>query len=218
MYICEGLVLNLPPENKPWNVSGYFKTYMRIKDINIQVGDFFSFKTADETYRVIFCIESQIKKSPFYYLFAATTINTTYRPTTQDVKECGFYGIVNRKKFYLKTNKNAESIMWKDDFPELNPFIVGAFHLIISRKDFLKFEGDFEFIENLPIRENLHMTGNSGMNASSQESLNKLFLSDIDNYMGIQGQKSIVLTCILKNKEELQDTENLWSKLKSIWK
>ena len=46
----------------------------------------------------------------------------------------------------------------------------------------------------------------------------KLFLSDIDNYMGIQGQKSIVLTCILKNKEELQDTENLWSKLKSIWK
>ena len=85
---------------------------MRIKDINIQVGDFFSFKTADETYRVIFCIESQIKKSPFYYLFAATTINTTYRPTTQDVKECGFYGIVNRKKFYLKTNKNAESIMF----------------------------------------------------------------------------------------------------------
>ena len=25
MYICEGLVLNLPPENKPWNVSGYVK-------------------------------------------------------------------------------------------------------------------------------------------------------------------------------------------------
>ena len=24
MYICDGLVLNLPPENKPWNVSGNF--------------------------------------------------------------------------------------------------------------------------------------------------------------------------------------------------
>ena len=25
MYICDGLVLNLPPENKPWNVSGNAK-------------------------------------------------------------------------------------------------------------------------------------------------------------------------------------------------
>jgi hypothetical protein len=194
---------------------------MRIKDKNIQVGDFFSFKTLDGTYRVIFCIETQVAKSPFYYWFAATTINTTYRPTKQDIMECGFYGIVNRKKFYFKTVKNAESIMWKDDFPELNPFIVGVFHLTINRKDLLKFQEDFEFIENLPIHEKLHMTGNSGMNASSQESLNKLFLSDIDKYMGIQGQKSIVLTCILKNKEdhkeESEDTGNFWSKLKSFW-
>ena len=26
MYICDGLVLNLPPENKPWNVSKHMKT------------------------------------------------------------------------------------------------------------------------------------------------------------------------------------------------
>jgi hypothetical protein len=191
---------------------------MRIKDRNIQVGDFFSFKTVDGTYRVLFCVYSQVKKSPFYYTFATTTINSTYRPTKNDIMECGFYGIVNRKKFYFKTLKNAESIMWKDDFPELNPFIVGVFHLTIYRKDLFKFEGDFEFIENLPIHENLHMTGNSGMNASSQESLNKLLLSDIDKFMSIHGQKSIVLTCILQNKEELQDTKNFWSKLKSFWK
>ncbi len=195
---------------------------MIIKDKNIQVGDFFSFKTLDGTYRVLFCVDTQVKKSPFYYTFATTTINSTYRPTKNDIMECGFYGIVNRKKFYFKTLKNAESIMWKDDFPELNPFIVGVFHLTIYRKDLLKFQEDFEFIENLPIRKNLHLTGNSCMSANSQESLNKLFLSDIDKFMSIQGQKSIVLTCILNNNEnnmkETRDTENFWSKLKSFWK
>ena len=32
MYICIGLVLNLPPENKPWNVATHFKNSMRIKN------------------------------------------------------------------------------------------------------------------------------------------------------------------------------------------
>lgn len=180
---------------------------------------FFSFKALDGNYRVIFCVETQITKSPFYYWFATTTINSSHRPTKQDILECGFYGIVNRKKFYYKTKKNAESIMWKDDFPELNPFIVGVFHLTINRKDLLKFQEDFDFIKNIPIREKLHLTGNSGMYASNRESLNKLFNSDIDNYMGIHGQKSIILTCIIKNSKDPNHNkpESFWSKLKSKW-
>ena len=33
MYICEGLVLNLPPENKPWNVNCNFKKMNRKRNL-----------------------------------------------------------------------------------------------------------------------------------------------------------------------------------------
>ena len=35
MYICDGLVLNLPPENKPWNVIGYTTKNRKMKNMKI---------------------------------------------------------------------------------------------------------------------------------------------------------------------------------------
>ena len=39
MYICDGLVLNLPPENKPWNVGGKLRrNYADENNLKINIG------------------------------------------------------------------------------------------------------------------------------------------------------------------------------------
>lgn len=188
---------------------------------NIEVGDFLSFKASDGNYRVIFCVSVFKEKEPFYFDFAATTINEKNRPTKEQILESGFFGIVNRKKLYFITEQNADSKMWKDHHPEIDPFLVGVYVLTIWLKDFMGFQENFELIENIPIIKNLHLKGNGSMNASSLESLNKLFLSNIDEVMAERRQKAIVISSILlENEKQSKESENdnsFWVKFKSLW-
>lgn len=184
---------------------------------NIEVGDFLSFRASDGNYRVIFCVAIQIKESPFYFHFAATTINSKNKPHKEEIFKCGFYGIVNRKNLYFKTEHNSASGMWKDHRPEIDPFLVGVYELTIWRKDFMRFRDAFEYIDNISIHENLHLKGNGGMNASSLEALNKLFLSNINEIMVERRQKAIVISSIFsdcKNQgEQAQNKNSFWEKL-----
>lgn len=186
---------------------------------NVKVGDFLSFKTVDGNFRVIFCVGVQIERSPFYFHFAATTIDSENKPDKEGIMKSGFYGIVNRKNLYYKTEKNSASKMWQDHHPEIDPFFVGVYAINIWRKDFMQFRDSFEYIKNISIRENLHLKGNGFMNASSLESLNKLFLSNIDEVMAERRQKAIVISSILLDSENQSEESNknnsFWMKLKA---
>ncbi len=188
---------------------------------NIEIGDFLSFRDTNKNFRVLFCVSVFKEKEPFYFNFAATTINQKNKPTKEQIIESGFYGIVNRKKLYFKTDENANSKMWKDHHPEINPFLVGVYGLTIWLKDLIRFQEHFEFIENIPILKNLHLSGNGSMNASSLESLNKLFISNIDEVMSERRQKAVVISSILLKNEnqskESSSNNNIWAKLKSMW-
>lgn len=170
---------------------------------NIEIGDFLSYRVEDNNYRVILCISTQITKSPFSFGFAVLTINQQKKPTKTDLLNSGFYGIVNRKKLYHKTKENSNSIMWKDHHPEINPFLIGAYTLLIWRKEFMRFREYFEFVVNIPIIKNLDLTGSGTMVATDKESLDKIFLSNIDEVMGERRQKAIVIPSILIGNEKL---------------
>lgn len=188
---------------------------------NIEVGDFFSFKASDENHRVIFCIGVYKERSPFFFTFAATTIRTKNKPSKEEIYQSGFYGIVNRKSLYFKTEQNINSGMWKDHHPEIKPFFVGTYGLLISRKELMRSREDFEFIVNLPIIENLQQAGNGSMNANGMESLDKLFVTNIDELMAKRRQKAVVISSILlknENQSEVSNNNNsFWVKLKSMW-
>lgn len=193
----------------------------KLKIIDLEVGDFLSFKASDGNYRVIFCVSVFKEKEPFYFDFAATTINQKNRPSKEQIIKSGFFGIVNKKELYFKTEENANSRIWNDHHPEIEPFFIGTYGLAIWLKDFVRFQEKFEFIENLPIIENLHLKGNGGMNAGSFEALNKLFVPDVYKIMSERRQKAITINSILL-KNSFKDNpqrnhDGLWSKLKSLW-
>ena len=74
---------------------------------------------------------------------------------------------------------------------------------------------DFEFIINLPIIENLQQAGNGGMNANGLEYLDKLFVTNIDEFMAEKRQKAIVISSILlenENQSEISNNNNKWEK------
>lgn len=188
---------------------------------NIELGDFLSFRASDKNYKVIFCIGVYKERSPFFFEFAATTINTKNKPSKEEIYQSGFFGIVNRKSLYFKTEQNINSGMWKDHHPEIEPFFVGTYGLLISRKELMRSREDFEFIVNLPIIENLQKAGNGGMNVNGLEYLDKLFVTNINEFMAERRQKAIVISSILleneKQSEESNNDNSFWVKFKSLW-
>lgn len=57
----------------------------KIRDIN--TGDFFTFKAADNKYKVIFCTSLCKDKSPYHFTFAALNYDQVEKPTIQNILE-----------------------------------------------------------------------------------------------------------------------------------
>lgn len=73
-------------------------TKNKIKDVD--TGDILTFKASDSHYKVIFCVDSYRERSPFHFTFGGTTIDQTSLPTIDEVINCEFYGIGNRKSSF----------------------------------------------------------------------------------------------------------------------
>jgi len=81
--------------------------------------------------------------------------------------------------------------------PEIEPYFLGSYSLIIWRKDFMKFRHNFEAIGNLKIVDNLDKIGRSGMNASGWNTLNQFFVDNYNLILKDRGQKAFKLKSIL---------------------
>ena len=204
----------------------------KIKDINI--GDFLSFEASDGFYRVLFCSSVQKSRSPYFFNFSVTTINSESKPTIKDIRDSQYYGKGNRNGH--KFEKNELEKMW-EFHPEIKPNYLGTYELLITRKDFMSFRDKFELITSLPILENLNQNGSGGMNASDLNVLDDLFVNRIESFMKNQNQEKYLTEAILKlenkkkhilattyknnggNPAKTNNSNNnkLWSQLKSLW-
>jgi len=195
----------------------------KIKDVKI--GDFLSFKTSDGFYRVLFCSSVQKSRSPYFFNFSATTIKSKTKPTINDIRSSHYYGKGSRNR--QKFEEDELKKMW-GLHSEIKPNYLGTYELLITRKDFMSFKKDFEFISNIPILENLNLNGSGGMNASNINVLDDLFVNRIENFMKSQGQEKYLTEAIIKLEYKIKahtgnnGYNSLWfsgrKKLRTIFK
>jgi len=168
----------------------------KIKDINL--GDALTFRAWDGNYKLLLCTSVHKKKSPHYYIFAGLTFSSFNKPVLKDVLESYFYGTGNTKSDYFKYNDDELDRMW-GVHPEVKPYYLGSYGLMILRKDFLSFRSDIEYVVNVSIPTQLEMHGNGSMNISSFSFINELFSNDnLDEIMGKRFQKAFKITAISK--------------------
>lgn len=187
------------PSAKLENVTSNAKTDYRMKKItDINRGDLLTFKANDESYKVMLCTSTYKEKSPQNFTFAALTYNDKEKPTIENILYSDFWGIGNTKNDYFKYSDNELNQMWSIH-PDVKPYYLGSYGLVIWRKDFLKFRDNLEFIGNLNIVENLDKNGNGSMNASDWEFIKDFFANKINLVMPDRGQKTFKIKAIIKN-------------------
>jgi len=166
------------------------------KITDICQGDLFTFKAGDNKYKMLLCTSTYKVRSPQYYTFAALTYNSLDKPTIADILDSSFLGIGNRKSDYFKYSDKELNKMW-GNHPEIKPYFLGSYGLLIWRKDFMKFRDNFELIGNLKTVNNLDKNGNGSMNVSDWDYLDKFFTDNFVSILNNRGQKAFKLKAIL---------------------
>lgn len=168
----------------------------KIKDIS--QGDVLTFIADDGKYKAIICTSVYKEKSPQNFTFAATTVDQTNSPTINEVINHDFYGIGNIKADYFKYSEEEVNNMW-NQHPEIEPYHLGTYGLIIWRKDFMKFRDSFSLIGNLNLVDNLDKNGNGSMNSSDWTFLKDFFNQKFKSVLVERGQKQFNVKAIIKN-------------------
>lgn len=168
----------------------------KIKEIN--KGDVLTFRASDNKFKLILCTSVYKERSPFNFTFAALTYTAETVPTLKNIINCEFYGIGNRNNEYFKYTSTELNKMWAIH-PEIKPYFLGSYGLIIWRKDFLKFRNNFQIICNLSIIDNLDKNGSGGMNASVLTVLDALFVNKLSILENELGQQKFKIKAILKD-------------------
>jgi hypothetical protein len=168
----------------------------KIKDIH--QGDILTFKAADGNYKALLCTSTYKDESPQNFTFAALTYDSAEKPTIAGIYESGFFGTGNKKDEYYKYPDGELQNMWALH-PEVKPYYLGSYGLVIWRKDFMKFRDNFEFIGNIKIVDHLDKNGNGSMNASDWNFLQDFFNQKFRTVLPDRGQTAYKVKAISKS-------------------
>ncbi|SCW80341.1 hypothetical protein [Mucilaginibacter sp. NFR10] len=159
-------------------------------------GDVFTFLAADNRYKVIICTSIYKARSPHYCIFAALTYDNEEIPVIEDAINSGFWGKAVYKGGNFKYPDSQIQCMWQYH-PEIKPYYLGSYGLLIWRKDFLQFKDNMKFVGNLKIINDLDKNVNSSMNASSWLTLQRFFNSEISKVLTYRSQKVFEVRSVL---------------------
>lgn len=168
----------------------------KIKDIN--QGDIVAFKTEDDNYKALLCTSTYKDKSPQNFTFAALAYDKPELPTLESIRDCNFFGIGNRKNDYFKYSDKELDKMWALH-PDIKPYFLGSYGLIIWRKDFMKFRDNMEYIGNITIVDHLDKNGNGSMNASDWTFLRDFFYQKFKTVFVDRGQRQFSIKSIIRD-------------------
>jgi hypothetical protein len=165
----------------------------------ISKGDILTFKGLDNRYKAILCTSCYRDKSPYNFTFAALTFDSEEKPKIDNILETNFYGVGNIKDNYFKYSETERAKIWTTH-PEIKPYSLGSYGLVIWRKDFMKFRDKMEFIGNINIVDNLDKNGGGAVNASEWNALTGIFT---DKYQRIlkeeRGQRTFKVQSIVRD-------------------
>jgi hypothetical protein len=170
----------------------------KITDIN--QGDLLTFKAADNRYKALLCISTYKEKSPQNYTFAALTYDSIEKPSIENLYESEFFGIGNTRDEYYSYSEEDLKRIWTIH-PEVKPYCLGAYGLLIFRKDFMKIRDNFEFIGNFKIIDNLDKQARGSMNASDWALLKDFFSEKYKTLLPERGQKTFKVKSIVRTNE-----------------
>jgi hypothetical protein len=165
-----------------------------IKDVN--QGDVLTFKANDGKYKGILCTSTYKQRSPFCFEFAALTYDSFERPQLEDIRAVYFYGKGNIKDDYFKYSDVQREKIW-EVHPEIKPYSLGSYGLLIARKDFMKFRNKMEYVGNLRIVDHLDKNGRGGMNASNWDLLADFFVDQYKSVLEERGQNTFKVEAIV---------------------
>jgi len=165
-----------------------------IKDIN--QGDVLTFKANDGKYKAILCTSTYKQRSPFFYNFVALTYDSFEWPQLKDIRAAHFYGKGNIKDDYFKYSDVQREKIWAVH-PEIKPYSLGGYGLLIVRKDFMKFRNKMEYVGNLRIVDHLEKNGSGSMNASDWDLLADFFVDRYKSVLEERGQNAFKVEAIV---------------------
>lgn len=168
----------------------------KIRDVN--QGDLLTFKATDGRHKALLCTSTDKERSPQSFTFAVLTYDSADKPTVKSICESGFYGIGNRKKDYFKYSDSEQQKMWTIH-PEVKPYDLASYGLIIWRKDFMKFRKNFELLRNIEIVDHLDKNGSGGINGSDWNFLLAFFNEKFKTFLPEKGQTVFKVKAILRN-------------------
>jgi hypothetical protein len=158
------------------------------KSRDITKGDVLIFQGFDQKYKAILCTTTMKIGSPFLFEFAALTIDMEMKPDLDDIRSAHFFGKGNRYDDFFEYAEAEKRKMWKLH-PEIHPYCLGSYGLLISRKDLMKARDHFDLIGNLNIVDHLDKHSGSGMNASDLDFLRDFFT---DKYKTILPDRGLI--------------------------
>ena len=164
----------------------------------ISKGDVLTFKGSDNRHKAILCTSCYKEKSPHNFTFAALTFDSERRPQLEDIYESEFYGIGNIKDDYFEYSSSERKRIWTAH-PEIKPYSLGSYGLVIWRKDFMKFRDKVELVGNIDIVDNLDKNGRGSMNSSDWDFLREFFTDKYKTVLEERGQKTFKLRSIIRD-------------------
>jgi len=167
-----------------------------IKKIN--KGDILTFKGTDNRYKSILCTSCHREKSPHNFTFAALTFDDFKKPSIEDIYDTKFYGIGNIKDDYFQYSSSEREKIWATH-PEIKPYCLGTYGIIIWKKDLMKFKNNVELIGNINIVDNLDKNGRSGLNTSDWNFLTDFFTEKYKSILQARGQKTFKLRSVIRD-------------------
>jgi hypothetical protein len=164
----------------------------------VNQGDVLTFKVAGGRHKALLCTSTYKERSPQNFTFAALTYDSVDEPTVESICESEFYGIGNRKSDYFKYSDSELRRIWTIH-PEIKPYDLGSYGLIIWRKDFMKFRDNFKLVGNIDIIDHLDKNGSGGINASDWSFLQSFFNEKFETFFPDKGQRVFKVKAILRN-------------------
>lgn len=116
----------------------------------------------------------------------------------ENIKSTNFYGKGNRYDEYFQNSETEKSKMWRVH-PEIHPYCLGSYELLISRKDFMKDRYKFHFVGNLNIVDHLDKHSGSGMNASDWNFLSEFFTNKFRTVFSERGLNIFKVAAIIRD-------------------
>lgn len=159
-------------------------------------GSVFVFRNTDGRYKAWVCISHRKEAKPSYCYFMALTLDSEVIPSLEELQECSFWGTGHMRHPVLPWSDSWLEQVWRLH-PDVKPCHVGAYGLMVSRKDWKVMEAAFQFIGQLSIFPDLELHGNGSMLIRSFDFVQQFFNGTESKVFLDRGQRPFKLAAVV---------------------